>query len=56
MKILFIGGGGHCRSVADTLLRLNDYDEIGIVDIHDDGPMFGLIKVVGNDDDLPIEC
>ncbi len=51
-KILLIGGGGHCRSVADTLLRLNKYDEIGIVDVHDDSLMFGLIKVVGNDDDL----
>ncbi len=52
-KILLIGGGGHCKSVADTLLRLDEYNEIGIVDVHDEGALFGLIEVIGNDDDLP---
>ncbi|MEE3392712.1 MAG: acetyltransferase [Lachnospiraceae bacterium] len=55
-KILLIGGGGHCRSVADALIRSDQYDAIGIVDKHadDSEKMFGKIPVVGVDDDLPI--
>ena len=30
-KILLVGGGGHCKSVLDSLLILNEYDEIGII-------------------------
>lgn len=53
-KILLIGGGGHCKSVADTILRSKEYDEIGIVDIQDADPMFGSIRVIGCDEDLPV--
>jgi len=31
-KILLIGGGGHCKSVLDSLLDLDEYDDIGIID------------------------
>ena len=31
-KIVLIGGGGHCKSVLDTIKRLNSYDEIVISD------------------------
>ena len=31
-RILLIGGGGHCKSVLDSLLEVNEYIEIGIVD------------------------
>jgi len=27
-KILLIGGGGHCKSVLDSLLDLDEYDDI----------------------------
>ncbi len=53
-KIVLIGGGGHCKSVLDTLLRNNEYDEIVITDydIPVGSEIFGC-KVVGNDDLLP---
>lgn len=53
-KIVLIGGGGHCKSVLDTLLRNKEYDEIVITD-HDitaGTKIFGC-DVVGNDDLLP---
>ncbi|MBR1495686.1 MAG: acetyltransferase [Acidaminococcaceae bacterium] len=49
-KLLLIGGGGHCRSVLDSVLSLSAYDEIGIVD-YNKTPVAG-IPVVGQDEDL----
>lgn len=51
-KLLLIGGGGHCRSVLDSVLALSMYNEIGIVD-YDKTPVAD-IPVVGQDEDLPI--
>lgn len=53
-KILLIGGGGHCKSVLDSLLDLNEYAEIGIVDNANTvgGQILG-VPVVGADEDLP---
>ena len=50
-KLLLIGGGGHCRSVLSSVLSLNQYDDIGIID-YTDTPILG-IPVVGRDEDLP---
>ncbi|MCR4639503.1 acetyltransferase [Ruminococcus sp.] len=52
-KIVLIGGGGHCKSVLDTLLRNNEYDEIVITDndIPVDSTIMGC-RVAGNDDVL----
>ena len=50
-KLLLIGGGGHCRSVLDSVLSLSTYDEIGIVD-YNKTPVAGIL-VVGQDEDLP---
>ena len=50
-RLLLIGGGGHCRSVLDSVLAANVYDGIGIVD-PDGTPCLG-IPVVGRDEDLP---
>ena len=51
-NLLLVGGGGHCKSVVDSLLTLNTYDRIGIVDI-DATAGTDDIPVVGTDDDLP---
>ena len=54
-KLLLIGGGGHCRSVADSGLELARYDDIGIVEkvSSDTFPSSSPIPVIGTDDDLP---
>lgn len=54
-KILLIGGGGHCKSVLDTLYRTSVYDDIGIVDIAQPYTTKVLnTEIVGEDKDLPI--
>lgn len=50
-KLLLIGGGGHCRSVLDSLLELQLYEKIGIID--QPGPPILGISVIGQDEDLP---
>lgn len=51
-RLLLIGGGGHCRSMLDSLLRLGEYDEIGIIDRESESQIFG-VPVIGTDSDLP---
>ena len=51
-KILLLGGGGHCRSVLDSLVSVKRYDRIGIDDYDRSASALG-IDVVGTDDDLP---
>lgn len=52
-KILLIGGGGHCKSVLDSLLELNEYTEIGIVDKKENiGKSVMGVPIVGCDDNL----
>lgn len=50
-KLLLIGGGGHCHSVLDSVLTLNEYDDIGIIDSIDSS--FSGISVIGTDEDVP---
>lgn len=52
-KILLVGGGGHCASVLDCLLDMNQFDAIGIIDPKGPDVEKTLnIPVVGADDDL----
>lgn len=52
-KILLIGGGGHCRSVIDSLLELSIYSEIEIIDRYENiGNHVIGIPIIGCDDDL----
>lgn len=52
-KILLVGGGGHCQSVLDILLNMNDYFEIGIIDTKENiGKNILGIPIIGCDDDL----
>lgn len=51
-KILLIGGGGHCCSVLDSILTMNCYDDIGIIDSQEHSSLAN-IPVVGQDEDLP---
>jgi len=53
-KILLISGGGHCKSVLDSLVELNEYVEIGVIDKKENiGSSVLGIPVIGCDDELP---
>lgn len=49
-KLLLVGGGGHCSSVLSSVLALNKYEDVGIVD-YTDTPVMG-VSVVGRDENL----
>lgn len=52
-KILLLGGGGHCKSVLDSLARKNLYTEVGIIDMKENiGKSILGISIIGCDDDL----
>lgn len=52
-KLLLLGGGGHCKSIIDSLVGCNSYTEIGIVEKSGscNSSILG-IAVVGFDEDL----
>ncbi len=50
--LLLIGGGGHCHSVLDSVLKTGTYSEIGIIDKDIKASCLD-IQVVGRDEDLP---
>lgn len=52
-KLLLIGGGGHCKSVIDSILSTREYEEVGIIDNTAESIYQG-VQVVGRDDDLPL--
>ena len=52
-NILLVGGGGHCKSVLDSLLSSNEYNKIGIIDIKENiGKTILGMPIIGSDDDL----
>lgn len=53
-KLILIGGGGHCRSVLDSILESNEFDHHGIIDSKDNiGNKILGVEVIGTDEDLP---
>lgn len=52
-NIVLIGGGGHCKSVLDSLLQLRGYKVIGILDpkLKKGSRIFG-VPVIGKDKDM----
>lgn len=52
-RLVLIGGGGHCKSVLDTIIRLNTYSEVVITDCKlAAGTRILGCEVVGNDEML----
>lgn len=53
-SVVLLGGGGHCKSVIDTVIRGNLYDKIYITDPHIPAGtvIFDRATVVGNDEAL----
>ena len=50
-RLLLIGGGGHCKSVIDSVIASESFDDIGIVDNATVRPYNG-VGVVGDDNNL----
>lgn len=53
--LLLIGGGGHCKSVLDTLITSDEFSQIGIIDkMYDSSKFTSIMNVplIGNDDQI----
>lgn len=52
-RIVLVGGGGHCKSVIDTISSTNEYQIVGIVDVKEKiGQTINGVNIIGCDDDL----
>ncbi|OON98152.1 MAG: serine acetyltransferase [Epulopiscium sp. Nele67-Bin005] len=52
-KLVLVGGGGHAKSVIDTIKSGEEYDIIGIVDMPENiGKTIEGIKIIGTDENL----
>lgn len=52
--IILLGGGGHCKSVIDSIRRMNRYHIIGILDKKDKvGSYINGVRIIGEDNELP---
>lgn len=52
-KLILIGGGGHCKSVIDTIQLLDCYEIVGIIDVKEKiGQYINGIKIIDSDDNL----
>ncbi len=52
-KLLLIGGGGHCKTVIETIESQNHYNQIGIIDIEKNiGEFILKYPIIGADQDL----
>ena len=52
-KLLLIGGGGHCHSVLDAVMKTDKFTEFGIIDKDSQATCLG-VPVIGRDEDLPM--
>ncbi|MBB6625563.1 acetyltransferase [Clostridium gasigenes] len=48
-KIVLVGGGGHCSSVLDSILKMGEFNPVCITDYVDIGKEILGVKVIGDD-------
>lgn len=53
-SIILLGGGGHCKSVIDTILSSNLYNIVGVIDLKDKIGQTVLknVKIIDSDENL----
>lgn len=57
MKIILIGGGGHCKSCIDVIEQEGKYELFGILDVKEKiGDKILNYEIIGTDDDLEKYC
>ena len=53
IRLLLIGGGGHCRSCIDVIRMTNQYQIVGIIDVKEKvGQQLDGVNIIGTDDEL----
>ena len=53
-RLLLVGGGGHCRSVLDSVSMSGAYEDIAVIDQAEHvGKKIGCATVIGTDKELP---
>ncbi len=52
-KIILLGGGGHCKSVIDTIVSSNLYEIVGIIDLKQNiGQYINSVEILDSDENL----
>lgn len=52
-KILLVGGGGHCKSIIDSIIEKDEYEIIGIIDKKENvGKNILGFNIIGSDEEL----
>lgn len=52
-KIVLLGGGGHCKSVIDTIMTSCLYEIVGIIDLEKNvGEFVNGVEIIDNDENL----
>lgn len=52
-KLILLGGGGHCKSVIDSIRSRTEYSIIGILDLKENiNKLINGVKIIGTDEDL----
>lgn len=52
-SIILVGGGGHCKSIIDTIQSSNEFNIYGIVDLKENvGKKINNISIIDSDDNL----
>lgn len=51
-NLILVGGGGHCKSILDTLMRINLYDNIYVLDptVRPETKLLDYATVIGGDE------
>lgn len=51
-NLILVGGGGHCKSVLDSLKKSNKFKVVGILDIKENvGVLVDGVEIIGTDED-----
>lgn len=52
-KIILMGGGGHCKSIIDSIKSKGNFEIVGIIDINNKGKKILGVEILGGNEELP---
>lgn len=51
-NLILVGGGGHCKSVLDSIVTSNSFNVVGILDLKENvGSLINGVEIIGTDHD-----